>query len=67
MTDWQPIETAPNNTRAIVFDEKIGVIPDAFIYTNDGTAYYGYYNNKAYNVTDWQPIPEPPLKIEGKS
>jgi hypothetical protein len=56
---WHRIETAPRGV-AIVYDEKKGVITDAFIHEPDGRATYGYYNNTAYNVTHWMPWPEPP-------
>jgi len=57
--EWQPIETAVKG-EAIVFDAKIGVIADAYLHDNDGRASYGYYNNTAYNVTHWMPLPAPP-------
>ena len=59
MSEWQPIETAMKG-QAIVFDEKLGIIPHAFLFGNDGRATYGLYNNVAYNVTHWMPLPEPP-------
>lgn len=58
--EWQPIETAPPNVTAIVYDTKKGVISDAFIHAPDGRATYGHYNNCAYNVTHWMPLPSPP-------
>jgi len=58
--EWQPIETAQRG-KAIAWDGKIGLIPDAYLYGNGDTrAIYGYYNNTAYFVTHWMPLPEPP-------
>ncbi len=59
--DWQPIETAPQG-KAIVYDEKLGVIPNAYIWPQNKTATYGYYKNSAYNVTHWMPLPAPPVQ-----
>jgi hypothetical protein len=59
MMEWQPIETAPTG-KCIVYDAKKGVIPDAFVYAGDSRATYGYYNNTAYDVTHWMPLPPPP-------
>lgn len=59
MSEWFPIETAVRG-RAIVYDAKKGVIPDAYIYEGDGRATYGYYNNTASDVTHWMPLPPPP-------
>ena len=56
---WQPIETAPKGP-AIIYDTEKGVIPNAYIHSADGTASYGYYNNTAYRVTHWMPLPSPP-------
>ena len=62
---WQPIKTAKKGV-AVVYDTEKGVIPNAFLHDNEGTAYYGYYNNKAYDVTHWwdfgdgKSMPEPP-------
>ncbi len=58
--EWQPIETAPRKT-CIVYDAKKGVIGESLPYGDgDSRATYGYYNNVAYHVTHWMPLPEPP-------
>jgi sugar lactone lactonase YvrE len=62
--EWQPIETAPQGA-AIVYDREIGVIPNGYIFSPDGRASYGYYNNTAYNVTHWMPLPPPPTEGAG--
>lgn len=56
---WQPIETAVKG-QAIVYDLEKGIIPDAYLFDNKGTATFGYYGNKAYNVTHWMPLPDAP-------
>ena len=62
MMEWQPIETAKKGP-AIVYDAKKGVIPDAFLWGDGDTrATYGYYNNTAYDVTHWMPLPDAPVK-----
>jgi hypothetical protein len=55
---WQPIETAPKG-RAIIYDTEKGVF-EAYIFEPDGRATYGHYNNTAYNVTHWMPLPDAP-------
>lgn len=58
--EWQPIETAPMG-KAIAFDAKKGLIMDAYLLgAPDTRATYGYYNNTAYDVTHWMPLPAPP-------
>ncbi len=62
---WKPIETAKKGV-AVVYDAKKGIISNAFLHDNDGTAYYS--NVKAYDVTHWwdfgdgKSMPEPPDK-----
>lgn len=63
--EWQPIEEATKGA-AIVFDLEKGVIPDAYLFDNGGTAQYGYYGNKAYNVTHFMRLPPPPVNVENK-
>lgn len=62
MTEWQLIDTAKQG-KAIVFDSKIGVIPDAFIHVSKNgitVQSSGYYTNVLYNVTHWMPLPKAP-------
>jgi len=60
--EWKPIETAPKGA-AIVYDTEKGVLPNAYIFSTDGRATYGYHNNTAYSVTHWMPLPEPPQDV----
>jgi len=58
--EWQPIETAIRG-KAIAWDAEKGIIPDAYLWgEGDTRATYGYYNNEAYHVTHWMPLPDAP-------
>ena len=49
---WQPIKTATKGNAVVGYAKK-GLITDAYIFNADGTAQYGFYSNKAYEVTHW--------------
>lgn len=60
MSDWQPIETAPNDTWVLLYDESGDVVC--------GHSQFGYWyawfdwvdEGLKLNPTRWMPLPEPP-------
>jgi hypothetical protein len=73
MSDWQPIETVPENTRVLVWTQT-NITPDAIAYvenvcdgehiftTQVGEFWEGDWHNLQLIGTPicWQPLPKPP-------
>lgn len=61
MSTWQPIETAPDNQRVLVFDTDYA-IRIAIKEGDDWWSGYDCYGNdvELYCITHWMPLPAPP-------
>lgn len=72
MSEWQPIETAPKDERAIlVFDTDYGVVTAKWRYDDQWGGVWGSENYIqdgsiyddaliAHKATHWMPLPDPP-------
>jgi hypothetical protein len=60
--DWMPIETAPEDTRVLVYSTSDGILVGIYSPFNKG-----WYSAESYggfigiDPTDWQPLPPPPF------
>ncbi len=62
MSDWQPIKTAPEDTRVLVCRPKGSYVSrvgtDKFTYCGGRRCWID--SNDDYQPTHWMPLPEPP-------
>ena len=58
--DWMPIETAPSDTRVLVYGKYDGVVIG--IYSEVLQEWYlaDDFESERCHPTDWQPLPPPP-------
>jgi hypothetical protein len=58
---WKPIETAPEDTRVLVYSKSDGILVGIYSPINKGwysaESYGGYIR---IDPTEWQPLPPPP-------
>ena len=57
---WQPIETAPRDKGAIVYDAARWGVCEAFNYIEGGWKAHGVNGSISLRPTHWQPLPSPP-------
>ena len=57
--DWQPVETAPERVKALVYGR--GPYFDCILMaTFDGVFWWDYCGEIVHGITHWMPLPEPP-------
>jgi hypothetical protein len=63
MSEWQPIETAPEDVRVIAVTDS-GVVGEA---TYDGVEWFwadDLDRDHAQHMTHWMPLPDPPVRVK---
>jgi hypothetical protein len=59
---WQPIETAPRNSKDVLVFTETGLVRLAFFDTARGGIWSSWPGRNEYKPTHWQPLPSPPTK-----